>query len=67
MGADKETGPANSSDGPEATTHHPAAARAMATWETVSGAPQDISPCSWAYAAAAVRDGTSNFVKMLLR
>jgi hypothetical protein len=31
------------------------------------GTDQDISPCSWAYAAAAVRDGTSSFVKMLLR
>src|SRR5215203_5760525 len=27
---------------------------------------QDVSPCSWAYAAAAVRDGTSSLTQMSL-
>ena len=55
----------------------PSAAMVVATWATASAnawltimrrdMSQDISPCSWAYAAAAVRDDTSSLVKMLLR
>jgi hypothetical protein len=44
-----------------------------APWSPSAAAGRDrgpdhhISPCSWAYAAAAVRDDTSSLVKMLLR